>query len=71
MEAVTNYTKAGGGCGSCQEDIAGILSRIRGEPVEVVAPPKPKKPRLTNIQKIRLIQETIDREIRPRLRQDG
>jgi NifU-like protein len=29
------------------------------------------KPKLTNIQKIRLIEETIEREIRPSLKQDG
>ena len=34
-----------------------------------VAPP-PKK-RLTNIQKIQLIEETIEREIRPALKKDG
>ena len=29
------------------------------------------KPKLTNIQKIRLIEETIEREIRPSLKHDG
>ncbi len=33
--------------------------------------PKKTKPTLTNIQKIRMIEETIDREIRPSLRHDG
>ena len=33
--------------------------------------PAPAKGKLTNIQKIRLIEETIEREIRPRLRLDG
>ena len=31
----------------------------------------PKKPKLTNLQKIRLIEETIEREIRPSLKHDG
>jgi NifU-like protein len=70
VEDVTNYTKAGGGCSGCQEEIAGIISRVRGEPVEVEKP-KPPARRLTNIQKIKLIEETLEREIRPRLRQDG
>ena len=30
-----------------------------------------KSPRLTNIQKIRLIEETLDREIKPALKKDG
>jgi NifU-like protein len=69
VEEVTNYTKAGGGCGNCHEKIKAIIDRIyaEGEP-EV---PKEPKPRLSNIQKIRLIEETIDKEIRPSLKQDG
>ena len=69
-EDVTNYCKAGGGCGSCRDDIARIIAAVRGEPVQ---PPKPERPhkRMTNIQRIRLIEETMEREIRPALRQDG
>ena len=65
VEEVTNYTKAGGGCESCHETIQEIIQRIRvqGEPV--------RHPRLTNLQKIRSIEETIEREIRPALRADG
>jgi len=38
----------------------------------VKAEPKTQAaPRLTNLQKIRLIEETIEREIRPSLRKDG
>ncbi len=70
VEDVTNYCKAGGGCGGCREEIAKIISAVRGEPIEVEQPqPQPK--RITNIQRINLIEETIEREIRPRLRQDG
>ncbi len=65
VEDVTNYTKAGGGCGLCQDAIAQILEQVKAEPK------KEEKPRLTNLQKIKLIEETIDREIRPSLRQDG
>lgn len=65
VEDVTNYTKAGGGCGSCQEAIAQILERVKAEAKPDV------KPKLTNIQKIRLIEETIEREVRPSLKHDG
>ena len=70
VEAVTNYCKAGGGCGGCQEDIARIIGRVRGKPVAVEDVQLPRK-KLSNIQKIKLIEETIEREIRPALRQDG
>jgi NifU-like protein len=67
VEEITNYTKAGGGCGGCLDNIQDILDRVLGEmkdkPVE--------RPKLSNIQKIRMIEETIDREIRPSLKQDG
>ena len=65
VEDVTNYTKAGGGCGNCHDAIAQILERVKAEPKTDT------KPRLTNIQKIRLIEETIEREIRPSLKHDG
>jgi NifU-like protein len=65
VEDVTNYTKAGGGCGSCQDAIQQIIDKVRSEPKTDV------KPNLTNIQKIRLIEETIEREIRPSLKHDG
>lgn len=71
VEEVTNYCKAGGGCGGCHGEIAEIIARVRGEstPAPVQEPEGEK--RMTNIEKIRLIEETIEREIRPALRQDG
>ena len=71
VEQVTNYCKAGGGCGGCIPDIEGILARITAEmaATQVNSDDKPK--RLTNIQKIQLIQETIEREIRPALQRDN
>jgi len=70
VEQVTNYTKAGGGCGGCKPEIAKIIARVRGTILEADAPKPVKKP-LTNIQKIKLIEETIEKNIRPMLRQDG
>jgi NifU-like protein len=66
IEEVTNYTKAGGGCGGCHENIQEIIDRVRAQPKAAAA-----RPQLTNIQKIKLIEETIAREIRPSLQQDG
>jgi NifU-like protein len=68
VDEVTDYTKAGGGCGECREKIQEILNDIWS----VKVPEKPAKPKkLTNLQKIALIQEVIDKEIRPRLQADG
>ena len=67
VEDVTDYIKAGGGCGNCHDAIAEIIDRVMGKA------PKPKKPaeKLTNIQKIRMIEDALDREIRPELKKDG
>jgi NifU-like protein len=73
VEQVTNYTKAGGGCGKCKPDIEKILEKARAERLEAErkagAKTTPKK--LTVIEKIRLIEQTIEREIRPLLKRDG
>jgi NifU-like protein len=69
VEQVTNYCKAGGGCGKCRGDIEAIIARIKGEQ-PVPTPPAPTRP-LTTLQKIKLIEETIEKEIRPILKKDG
>jgi NifU-like protein len=72
VEQVTNYCKAGGGCGGCKGEIEKIIERVQGERVKekvIAAPTKGRK--LTNIQKIQLIQQTINEQIRPTLRADG
>ena len=65
VEEVTNYTKAGGGCGSCHDAIQEIIDRVRAEAKPAV------RPKLTTIQKIKMIEEALDREIRPSLKHDG
>ncbi len=68
VEEITNYTKAGGDCGSCIPEIEAILKDIWS----VKAPETPKRPKkMTNLQKIALIQDVIEKEIRPRLQADG
>ena len=45
---------------------------MRSERSRSAAKPAPAAPRrLTNIEKIRLVNETIEREIRPKLKRDG
>jgi len=67
IEDVTDYVKAGGGCGNCHENIQGIIDSILGRE----RPVKKTPPRLTNIQTIKLIEETLEREIKPALMKDG
>ncbi len=68
LEDVTNYTKAGGGCGGCHEQIVEILAKING--TGTMAGPKPAQ-RLTTLQKIDRIRDIIQSDIRPILAQDG
>jgi NifU-like protein len=79
VEDVTNFTKAGGGCAACHEDIEAILEKVlkeRGEtfdpnaaPIEKAEAKVEKKP-LTNLQRIKKIEEVI-MSFRPQLMADG
>jgi NifU-like protein len=71
VEEVTNYCKAGGACGGCRDDIKAILDRVRGSALREAPAAKPAPARMTTVQRIRLIEETLEREIRPALRKDG
>lgn len=72
VEQVTNYSKAGGGCGGCKGEIEKIIQRVQGDKIKQIPVSVPRRgERLTNIQKIQLIQQTINEQIRPALRADG
>jgi NifU-like protein len=70
VEEVTNFTKAGGGCGKCEDKIIELLKAARHEAKQEEAVSEKVKP-MTNIQKIKLIEDVLEREIRPALRRDG
>ncbi len=70
VEEITNFTKAGGGCGKCHERLEELIHEVRKDAVQpVIQDQRPK--RMTNIQKIKMIEEVLEREIRPTLRKDG
>ena len=70
VEEITNFTKAGGGCGKCHDRLEELLREVRKDLAKQI--PIVKGPaRMTNIQKIKKIEEVLDREIRPALRKDG
>jgi NifU-like protein len=68
VEDVTNFTKAGGGCGGCVEQIQEILDRING--TSTAKEPAVSAP-LTMLQKIDKIRQVIQQDIRPILLADG
>ena len=68
VEEITNYTKAGGACGECLDEIAEILAAQLKQKSLVELKPKP---RLTNVQRMQKVLKTIDEEIRPQLAADG
>lgn len=72
VEEITNFTKAGGGCGKCEDKLREILQNtVSGKssltPIDLKVKPK----RMTSLQKIKKIEEVLEREIRPGLRKDG
>jgi len=80
-EQVTSYIKAGGGCGTCLADIDDLIAAVWSEIEEeklnqpVVAKQEKVQPSgdrpLTNLQKITLIQQVLETEVKPFLAVDG
>jgi NifU-like protein len=72
VEEVTNYCKAGGGCGGCQGEIEKMIEKLKPDEIkQAPAATARRVGKLTNIQKIQLIQQTINEQIRPALRAHG
>ena len=70
VEEITNFTKAGGGCGKCE----GKLKALLQETVECLPAQSGiilKQKRMTSLEKIKKIEEVIEREIKPSLKKDG
>jgi len=71
VEQVTYYTKAGGGCGTCHEEIQELIDRVIKETGGGIWRVKPEREKMTNIQKMKLVEETIKNEIAPALQKEG
>lgn len=72
VEQVTHYTKAGGGCTACHAEIEDLIAEILEDKKREAArvQKKEKRKKLTNLQKITMIQEVLENEIRPELQKD-
>ena len=66
IDQVVGHLKAGGGCGKCHDDIQKIIDTIVGAETPVAL----KTGEMTNIQRIRLIEKTLEMEVRPALNRD-
>jgi len=72
VEEVTHFTKAGGGCGKCKPEIEKLLKEFwEKQATKGVTFKQTPKKALTNLERISLIKETVEREIRPSLKADG
>lgn len=68
VQEITDYTKAGGACGECLDEIAEILAHeLNQKPLQEIRPQK----KLTNVQRMQKVLKVIDEEIRPALAADG
>ncbi|TKB11218.1 Fe-S cluster assembly protein NifU [Desulforhopalus sp. IMCC35007] len=70
VEEITHFTKAGGGCGKCEDKLRKLLQETVGAKVDTpLVSIRPK--RMTALQKIKKIEEVLEREVRPGLVKDG
>ena len=67
VEEVTNYTKAGGKCGKCHNEIKRIIAEVNGTPMEEVK----QKPKMSNLMRMKMVSAAIEEKIAPALQNDG
>jgi NifU-like protein len=67
VEEVTNYTKAGGKCGKCHNEIKRIIAEVNGTKFEEA----PQKPKMSNLMRMKMVTAAIEEKIAPALQNDG
>ncbi len=65
VEEVTNFTKAGGGCGQCKGEIEKILKDYWAEAEHK------RFAQMTVVEKIKMIEKVLAEEVNPKLKADG
>jgi len=72
VEEITAYTKAGGACGTCLDQIQEILDELwHTGHQEQPEPAVSQFDTLSPVKKVMMIQDVIDKEIKPILERDG
>ena len=69
VEEVTNFCKAGGGCGMCRDRIQEVIDEVNH--TAAAAPTTAPAKKLTTLQRIKLIEQTLEEQVRPVLKKDG
>ncbi len=71
-EDVKSFCKAGSGCGMCMDQIAEIMADVHAREAQTCqAAQAAPTTKLTTLQKIKLIEETLEQQVRPVLKKDG
>ena len=65
VEEVTNFTKAGGGCGQCKGEIEKILKDYWAEAEHKTFA------KMTVVEKIKMLEKVLAEEVNPKLKADG
>lgn len=65
VDEVTNFTKAGGGCGKCRGEIEKIIKDFWS------GKEKFDFSKMTNVEKIKIVEKILNDEINPKLKEDG
>lgn len=65
VEEVTNFTKAGGGCGKCRGEIEKIIKDFWSGKERF------DFSKMTNVEKIKIVEKILNEEINPKLKEDG
>ncbi|MBI4657089.1 MAG: Fe-S cluster assembly protein NifU [Elusimicrobia bacterium] len=68
VEQVTNYTKAGGGCGQCVPELEKLLKEFWEKQATKTGETQGK---MTLVKKIHLIEKILEQDINPKLNKDG
>lgn len=65
VEEVTNFTKAGGGCGQCKGEIEKILKDYWAEAEHK------SFAKMTVVEKIKMVEKVLSEDVNPKLKADG